>query len=1027
MIQIIHISDFHIDKKDSYQKRKVVSALIKSLKSTINTDRCIVVITGDLIDKGGAGFKTIDDAFKEFNDVVIERMVSELSISKKQIFFVPGNHDVNRNKADEIMEEGLKSKLNSVDSINEFIDRDEIDNKYLQRMSDFKKFEKTHFQDFEKSELTNFSSSFVIDELDLGIVCLNSSWRCYDESDKETLIIGENQILRALNFVKDKKTIIGLSHHSIEYLSEIDKRNIRPLINSKFDLYLYGHSHSTDFSFTRDFYGKTLYCQAPACMGNKSKHVDYVGGYAIIEFSKETPVQISYKKYLDTHDVFVKNTDIGNDEGVIRISYPDENDIYQNSIVDKSLRNLIEVQCDNVNEHLFTYGTNSTGPCKINEIFVEPIISNLPETHFQMDEIIYYKINDILLNTENFLIYGLKESGKTILLDKFFIELSNSYKLYNQIPVLIKYKEIGSKDISQLIRQFLSISAAEYKDLIQKANITLLVDDIDFNTGNVNLSKLAHFFNTNSNIRIIAAREQIIESNLPEDFIDSNINFNFNLAFIQNFKSAQIKELITRWFPEQNDDYKDRINRLIKNFESLSLPRTPLSVTLFLWIIDKQESQPINNAILIEQVVKNLLEEINIENIYYDTFSFSNKQRLLAYVAKVMHDLGDENFSYRITYSVLLDKVTEYLKTRFSGSPQKVVDDFIRRGLLSFSDESYIKFKFAFLYHYFLSKHIGYDSEFKRQIFTIDNCLNYMDELDYYSGLSTDSEELLDLSQELLISVFKGMNEDITEKYDKIDPFFESKDSLSSRLNIDKVRQKPTEGELEKLYDAQLSNIPIKRSIEKREISSRKPLDKTLKFAAQIFRNLEEIDDFDKKKIALKNITTSSISFLILYRDSLLYHYIKNKKQPAGLPPNVNFGFFVRILPMLHQILISDWIGTQKTKPVILEKINSDKLTLNISEYERFLSLFIYADIKGSNYQKMIKDYLKNSKWRYLKDFGVMKLITYYYMRSKTKESDSYYLNLISDIKLSLKQLEAKGKSEFMRKLESSKNKNKTK
>lgn len=1025
MIQIIHLSDFHLDKLELKLKKKITKALIKDLADIVNPDVCLIAITGDLINKGGVSFESINDAFNEFNSIVIEQLSSELKIDKKRIFFVPGNHDINRRKADSILEDGIKLRLNSVESINYFIDENLYEAKYLDRVVDYKEFEKKHIACSENSLVTNFSTSYIVDELDLGVICLNSSWRCFNESDKETLIIGESQISSALEFIGNKKNIIGLSHHPLEYLCEMDRKNIRSLINKNFDIFLYGHSHSTELSFTKDFYGKTLYCQAPACMGNKSKHIDYVGGYSIIEYSKNESVKITYRKYLEIHDKFVNNTDIGNNEGVIEIIYPNENEIYQSSIVDKSLRNLIDVHCDSINEHLFTYGTNSVCPCKINEIFVEPIISNYPETHFNMDEIIHYTLINILSSEHNFLIYGLKEAGKTILLDKMLIEFANSYNLYNQIPVLIKFNEIGRKEISQLIRQFLSISSNEYKELIQRANITLLVDDIVFD--NENSLKIAQYLKNNPRTRIISTKEQILEGNLPDDFINSNVDFNFNLAFIQNFKSAQIKDLITKWFPVQNDDYRDRINRLIKNFESLSLPRTPLSVTLFLWIIDKQENQPINNSILIEQVVKNLLEEINLENIYSDTFNFSNKQRLLAFIAKLMHDNGDENFSYRIPYSLLLDKVREYLIKRFSGNAIRVIEDFIKRGILSFSEEHFVKFKFSFLYHYFLAKQIGFDLVFKNKIFTLDNCLNYIDELDYYSGLFTDSQELLELSQELLLSVFKEINNDIIDKYDKIDPFFESKDSLSSRLNIDRIKVKPNDKELEKLYDTQLSNIPIKRAIEKREITNRKPLDKTLKFAAQIFRNLEEIDDFEIKKTALNNIITSSISFLILYRDSILRYYVKNKKNPIGLPANINFGFFFRILPMLHQILISDWIGTQKTKSTILSKIDSDKKVINISEYERFLTLFMYADIKGADYQNKIKDFLKNTKWRYLKDFGVIKLITYYYMRSKTKESDLMYLNLISDLKLNLKQLESKNKSEFMRKLEISKNRNRHK
>ena len=64
---------------------------------------------------------------------------------------------------------------------------------------------------------------------------------------------------------------------------------------------------------------------------------------------------------------------------------------------------------------------------------------------------------------------------------------------------------------------------------------------------------------------------------------------------------------------------------------------------------------------------------------------------------------------------------------------------------------------------------------------------------------------------------------------------------------------------------------------------------------------------------------------------------------------------------------------------------------------------------------------MKN-KFRYIKDLGVIKLILYYYMRSKSAESDQWYLNLISDLKLQLKQIDNKGK--FIKQLSDSRNQN---
>lgn len=1022
MIQIIHISDFHLESDSiSTRKQSILDALVNDIKSKITEpENAIIVISGDLIDKGGAGFPSIEKAFKSFEEHFIDKLSTELNINKKHFFFTPGNHDVCRDDINEFEEMGIREKLQSQDEISKFIVENKTDGKNINRIKKFKDFEKEYYNQSENVQISLFDSNFLLPELNTGIACLNSSWRCFDENDKENLIIGEEQINSACTFLQNADIKIAVMHHPFEYLLDEDRRSIKPIISSNFDILLVGHAHCNDMAFTRDFYGTILICQSNSTIADFSKDKDYQNGYSIINFEKGKQTTIFYRKYLSEHKRFVSNTEIGNDEGQIVLTYPNSDKIAQNKLIDKVINTLQEIRCEDVNEHLFVHGTDAKYPCKINDLFVEPTISNLPETHANIDEITHYSIIDLLQKEDSFLIYGLKESGKTVLLAKLLIEFTHGYTKYKKIPIIIKFNEIGTKEIIQKIRDFIGVSSEECREFIKTSNLVLLIDDIDFGEeGKKNLNKIIQFLDENPNVRIIATKEQVLENNLPEDFLDVNAYFNFNIAFIQNFKSSQIKSLIQKWFPQKTEDYEKRINNVIKNFQALSLPRTPLSVTLFLWIIDKQENRPINNTILVEQVVDKLLDKINIENIYSETFGTANKIRLLSHIAKFMHDNGDENRSYRVSYSFLINFVSEYVKLKFAVDSKKVIEDFIKRGILLYNEENYLKFKFAFLYHYFLSLHLDNDIAFKESVLNIDNCLNYIDELEYYSGLHTNSEELLLLSQELLTQAFADYNADIADKYDKIDPFFDSKDSLSDRLNIDKVKVKPTEQELEKLYDEQIKHIPIKREIEKRNESSSKPIDKTLKLAAQVFRNTEEINDDTKRQNALKNIINSSISYLILYRDALIRYFIKNQKEPAGLPPNVNFGVFIRILPLLHQLLMSEWLGTAKTKLIIGEKIKNDRLNLSISEFEKFLTIFVYADIRGRDYKEMIKTYLKNTKWRYIKDFGVIKLILYYYMRSKDKETDKFYLNLISDLKISMKQI--KDKSSYINKLEKSK------
>jgi len=378
-----------------------------------------------------------------------------------------------------------------------------------------------------------------------------------------------------------------------------------------------------------------------------------------------------------------------------------------------------------------------------------------------------------------------------------------------------------------------------------------------------------------------------------------------------------------------------------------------------------------------------------------------------------------------MTYSDLLDFITSYLKGKISLSPRIIVEDFVKRGILAFNNEDFVKFKFDFLFRYFLSLYFNYDSSFKEKVFNLKECLNYSDEIIYYSGLHTDDTMLLNLSQELLINVFSDLNNDLISNWKELDTFLNTSRSLTSSLKMGKIQKKPSEKELETIYDEELSHIPIKRSIEKRNTSYDQPFDKTLKFASFLFKNLEDIDNQEDRLSALQCIITSSISLMLLYRDSIVYQFVKNNTTPKGFPKNINFGVFIRLLPLLHQVLMSDWIGTEKTKLIIKEKIDQHQQSLTLSEYEKFIDIFIYADIKGSGYFDVVKNFLRKNKYKYIKDLGAIKLILYYYMRSKSKESDVQYLNLISDLKKQLNQIENKGG--FIQELAKNRNKNKRK
>jgi hypothetical protein len=858
---------------------------------------------------------------------------------------------------------------------------------------------------------------------------LNSAWLCKDDFDKENLLLGKNQIENSLSEISDCQVKLALSHHPLEFSKEFDKEALKIAIYRNYDILFTGHVHKLSSSYTSDLLGNIFISIANSTIGDFPKERKYVNGYTIVDLEPNHEIITHYRKFIETTGNFVPNTDIGTEDG--KKSFPilkDEKlEVFE---ANQQIIEGIESRfCEKLNDDIIMSANNTSVNCSIDNLFVEPTILNSPQGNLKEKDTVRYSIDSILNSNENYLIYGMKESGKTLLLDKMFIECVRRFNQFNKIPILLKYNDFKRKEILRVIREFVAVSSSDTNTFFTNNETILFVDDIVFNGNDKQqIESLKKLLSKYPKIQLVASADFVLENVIPTDYLEHNDVLKANITFIQNFSSKEIKQLIQKWYVGKEVDLQDNMQKLIKSFTDFGLPKTPLSVTLFLWIFEKQEKKPINNSVLVELFIENLLEKTNIENIYSETFDFTNKKRLLSFVAKFMHDNGDADYSYAVDYVDLLGYFKDYLKTRFHGQPQKVLDDFIKRGILTYHDDNLVRFKSAFFFHYFLALHFDYEPSFKDEVFSGENYLSFIEEITYYTGLKRDDIGVLNFTQEKLNEAFGEFNNDIRENHDKVDRVFESRKEKTVTFQIDekKAESKLLEKQVDEMYDDSLSAIPVSKTIEKKDYNTqntRRQIDKVLKLACNVLKNSEDVDDFEAKKIAYQNTVISSISFLMQYRDSLIIHYIKFKKQPDHFPKNIDFHIFIRIIPLIHQVVIYNWLGTQKLRPVITDKIEKDKTTINISDFERFLSVFIYGDVKGGDYPQIIEKFVKSTKYNYLKDLSYLKIMSYYHLRKNGKELDRFYLKLMADIKQDIGHLDKQNKSKFMKNLEDDKKK----
>ncbi|MBK0378930.1 metallophosphoesterase [Mucilaginibacter segetis] len=1025
MIRIIHLSDYHLESDaPSFEKKALTAALATDL-SKFATDDSVLFFTGDMIDRGAKNFGEYKImAFESFEAHFIDIILESNPGLKNKIFCVPGNHDVFRNKMDEYADTGLKQQLDNEVALTSFInDCRENPRHHLERLEDYKKWEVNFYKSFNNKQLSSFENSFKVNLSNslLGITCLNSSWLCKDDSDKEKLLIGKAQLQHSLEFLKDCDIKLALAHHPLSFLNRFDKEAVNIELNNEYSAYFCGHVHEADGIYSIAINGGYFTSIANSTIADSPTERKHVNGYSIIDFFPNDKIHVHYRKYIEQTRTFVPNTEVGTEDGTVEFSLVKPQylkELEKNLDLVNRLRNQ---NADKLNNHIIMSNTATDVICSVENIFVEPTILNCPDRSFKEEDTVQYSIDGLLRSKSNYLIYGSKESGKTLLLDKLFLDSLDKFDDLKRIPLIFNFSEFRGKDPEKMIREFLGISAAELPIFLQSHSLVLLIDDFSFSDRHTDvLTSLKKLLATYSDIKLIAASTSILENKIPTEYLGHNDVFNFELSFIQSFSSKEIKQLINKWFQGKEIDFQEKMDKLLKSFKDFGLPRTPLSVTMFLWIFEKQEKKPINNSVLVELFIENLLEKTKIENIYSSTFDFKNKQRLLSFIAKFMKDNGDGDTNYSIGYVKLLDFVSEYLASRFHGQPQKVLDDLIRRGILTYDYENQVRFKASFAFHYFLAIHFDISTNFKASVFSEPTYLDYTEEITYYAGLKRDDEAVLQFTLDRLIEAFGEDVLSIQTHSTEIDQALEpvsNAGTIAYHANEDIVYQKPKSEELDDYYDHQLSNSPVNTTIEKKGAharSTKKNVDMVLKLAANVLKNSEDVDSFNLKVECYKYITLSSIAFMMHYRNALIRYYQEFKTSPKHFPKNINFNLFIKMLPLINQVALYDWVGSPKLKPVILNKIEADKLNLSASEYEKLFSIYMYSDIRGSKYPEVVKGFVKSVKYKYAKDISFLKIMSYFHLRKNSQELDAEYKKLMADIQQDLGRVEKKKRYKFL-------------
>ena len=281
----LHISDLHFPAGGPYDRSVVLSAMIKHVRES-PTRPDLIFATGDIAQSGKPA--EYRQAAKFF-----DALLDASNLTKDRLFVIPGNHDVNIAKA-----ENLKRTLDTETEADNFFDPQKVKLHIKDGQGAFLDWHNKYFKNirtFSKTSTCGPVCHVTIKSMSVGILPINSALFCLGKKDEEGKIwIGRRCLDAALDNMQEANPDIRLVliHHPLEWLHAFERRKIKDRLHGAVDAVLRGHLHATDANYIASAPGELLYLAAGA-----SYTGEYAKGamYATVEDDKLTLRPIRYE------------------------------------------------------------------------------------------------------------------------------------------------------------------------------------------------------------------------------------------------------------------------------------------------------------------------------------------------------------------------------------------------------------------------------------------------------------------------------------------------------------------------------------------------------------------------------------------------------------------------------------------------------------------------------------------------------------------------------------------------------------
>jgi 3',5'-cyclic AMP phosphodiesterase CpdA/CheY-like chemotaxis protein len=291
----LHLSDLHLGSRP-YEQEKVLKQLLEDVdEAHWNPD--FIVVTGDIA-------ASAQQEQYEFAGEFFDALLAGTGLSKKSLFVVPGNHDVDWSKLGRFRDQGIAAEFAKSHKVNDFFRNTDFRDERIgvfTKFENYARFINTYFVDENGASIRPFSADdyYFTTLLEtrsgkVAVLGLNTAWASAFQfdferktpNDKEHLLLGELQVDVALGRVKDFKAdlVIALMHHPFDWLEQFDRQWVEDALRQKCHFILHGHLHEITVAHQISPGADVAILGA----GTTYEHRDHKNGYSFVSLDLQS-------------------------------------------------------------------------------------------------------------------------------------------------------------------------------------------------------------------------------------------------------------------------------------------------------------------------------------------------------------------------------------------------------------------------------------------------------------------------------------------------------------------------------------------------------------------------------------------------------------------------------------------------------------------------------------------------------------------------------------------------------------------